>query len=135
MTGRKRSEAALIGLIVANIPGIKLPFEYTVLLAPLVIVWYIIGGLRSLAEHTMTFCVPVPEWLASALEAGKKAVDRAGDKLTGGDDFYQPNAFLQPQWFQDFLYFSFGRNATAIAVFKFPHYLRGPGFPSPDAIC
>ena len=53
----------------------------------------------------MTFCVPVPEWLASALEAGKKAVDRAGDKLTGGDDFYQPNAFLQPQCFRTFYIF------------------------------
>ncbi len=73
----------LIGLVVANIPGITLPFEYSVLLAPLVIVWYIIGELGSLAEHAVTFGAPVPGWLVSALEAGKKAVDSAGDKLTG----------------------------------------------------
>lgn len=76
----------LIGLIVANIPGIKLPFEYTVLLAPLVIVWYIIGELGSLAEHGVTFGAPVPPWLVSALEAGKKAVDTAGDKLSRGEE-------------------------------------------------
>lgn len=72
----------LIGLVVANIPGITLPFEYSVLLAPLVVVWYIIGELGSLAEHAVTFGAPVPGWLVSALEAGKKAVDSAGDKLT-----------------------------------------------------
>lgn len=72
----------LIGLTVANIPAIKFPYQYTVLLAPLVIVWYIIGELGSLAEHAVSFGAPVPEWLVSALKAGKKAVDTAGDKLT-----------------------------------------------------
>ena len=76
----------LIGLVVANIPGITLPFEYSVLLAPLVIVWYIIGELGSLAEHGVTFGAPVPPWLVSALEAGKKAVDTAGDKLSRGEE-------------------------------------------------
>ena len=61
----------LIGQIVANIPGITLPFQYTVLLAPLVIVWYIIGELGSLAEHAVTFGAPVPE---------------SGDKLTGSEE-------------------------------------------------
>ncbi|WP_369284075.1 holin family protein [Oscillibacter sp. GMB15532] len=73
----------LIGLVIANIPGVALPFEYTVLLGPLVIVWYIIGELGSLAEHAVTFGALVPTWLVSALEAGKKAVDSAGDKLSG----------------------------------------------------
>jgi len=35
----------------------------------------------SLAEHAVTFGAPVPEWLVPMLEAGKKAVDTAGDKL------------------------------------------------------
>jgi len=74
----------LIGLIVANIPAITLPFQYTVLLTPLVIVWYIIGELGSLAEHAVTFGAPVPEWLVPMLEAGKKAVDTAGDKISSG---------------------------------------------------
>lgn len=73
----------LIGLVMDSIPGITLPFTYTVLLSPLVLVWYILGELGSLAEHAVTFGAPVPKWLLGVLEVGKKAVDSAGDKLTG----------------------------------------------------
>ena len=57
-----------------------------VLLGPLVIVWYIIGELGSLAEHAVTFGAPVPGWLTRILEISKNAVDTAGDKLTGGEE-------------------------------------------------
>lgn len=76
----------LIGTIIANIPGITLPFTYSVLLAPLVIVWYIIGELGSLAEHAVTFGAPVPSWLVNILDISKNAVDTAGEKLTGGEE-------------------------------------------------
>ena len=76
----------LIGTIIANIPGITLPFTYSVLLAPLVIVWYIIGELGSLAEHAVTFGAPVPGWLVNILDISKNAVDIAGEKLTGGEE-------------------------------------------------
>lgn len=76
----------LIGIIIAHVPGITLPFTYSVLLAPLVIVWYIIGELGSLAEHAVTFGAPVPGWLTRILEISKNAVDTAGDKLTGGEE-------------------------------------------------
>ena len=75
----------LIGTIIANIPGITLPFTYSVLLAPLVIVWYIIGELGSLAEHAVAMGANVPSWLMEMLEAGKNAVDAAGDQITAGD--------------------------------------------------
>jgi len=74
----------LIGLIIAQIPAVHLPFTYTVLLGPLVIVWYIIGELGSLAEHGVTFGAPVPPWLIKFLAVGKSAVDAAGNKLTDG---------------------------------------------------
>ena len=72
----------LIALMIAQIPAVHLPFTYTVLLGPMVIVWYIIGELGSLAEHAVTFGATVPPWLVNILAAGKKAVDSAGDKLT-----------------------------------------------------
>ena len=59
------------------------------LLAPLVIVWYIIGELGSLAEHAVTFGAPVPSWLCNILEIGKNAVDAAGESIageSGGED-------------------------------------------------
>ena len=75
----------LIGSILGHIPAVSLPFEYSVLLAPLVIVWYIIGELGSLAEHAVTMGANVPSWLMGMLEAGKNAVDAAGDQITAGD--------------------------------------------------
>ena len=79
----------LIGMILDNLPGIALPFSYSVLMGPLVIVWYIIGELGSLAEHAVTFGAPVPSWLRNILEIGKNAVDAAGESIAGeggGDD-------------------------------------------------
>lgn len=76
----------LIGTMLANLPGITLPFEYSVLLAPLVIVWYIVGELGSLAEHAVTMGAPVPAWLLRILAISKDAVDAAGGKIAGSED-------------------------------------------------
>ena len=79
----------LIGSILGHIPAVSLPFTYSVLLGPLVIVWYIIGELGSLAEHAVTFGAPVPSWLRNIVEIGKNAVDAAGESIAGeggGDD-------------------------------------------------
>ena len=76
----------LIGMMLEHLPGVKLPFEYTTLLGPLVVVWYIIGELGSLAEHGVNMGAKVPPWLVKLLAAGKNAVDAAGDKLLGSDE-------------------------------------------------
>lgn len=75
----------LIGMMMRNLPGIALPFTYTVLIGPLVIVWYVIGELGSLAEHAVHMGAPAPEWLPKILAAGKSAVDAAGDKIVGDE--------------------------------------------------
>lgn len=72
----------LVGTMLGHIPGVTLPFTYSVLLGPLVIVWYIIGELGSLAEHAVTMGAPVPAWLPKILAAGKQAVEDAGDAMT-----------------------------------------------------
>ena len=73
----------LIGTVISHVPGITLPFTYSVLFGPLVIVWYIIGELGSLAEHAVTFGAPVPGWLTKLLEISHNAVESAGDKIAG----------------------------------------------------
>ena len=75
----------LIGMILDNLPGIALPFSYSVLMGPLVIVWYIIGELGSLAEHAVNMGAAVPSWLMEMLEVGKSAVDTAGNQIAPGD--------------------------------------------------
>lgn len=72
----------LIGSLIGHIPGVTLPFTYTVLLGPMVIVWYIIGELGSLAEHAVNMGAKVPGWLPRILDISKEAVDAAGEALT-----------------------------------------------------
>lgn len=71
----------MIGSLIAHLPGVVLPFTYTVLLGPMVIVWYIIGELGSLAEHAVNMGAPVPAWLPRILDISKDAVDAAGDAI------------------------------------------------------
>lgn len=63
-----------------------LPFNYTVMIGPLVVVWYILGELGSLVEHAVSMGAKRPAWLLRLLKAGKNAVDAAGDKLLGSDE-------------------------------------------------
>lgn len=71
----------LIGTLLGNLPGVELPFTYGVLLGPLVIVWYVIGELGSLAEHAIAMGAPYPKWLPKILAAGKEAVDKVGEEF------------------------------------------------------
>ena len=61
----------LIGMMLENLPGIALPFTYTVLIGPL--------------EHAVHMGAKIPKWLPKILDAGKSAVDAAGDKIVGDE--------------------------------------------------
>lgn len=74
---------AVIGAIINHLPGINLPFSYTVLIAPIVVVWYILTELGSVLENAVALGANVPKFLQKILREGKEAVDAAGDKLTG----------------------------------------------------
>lgn len=69
----------LIGTIIAHIPGVTLPFEYTVLICPVVVVWYILTELGSIVENAVNLGAPCPEWLGKLLEITRDAVDAAGE--------------------------------------------------------
>ena len=79
----------LIGSILGHIPAVSLPFDYSVLLAPLVIVWYIIGELGSLAEHAVTFRGAGALLAVQYFGNRQNAVDAAGESIageSGGED-------------------------------------------------
>ena len=76
----------VIGLILANVPALTLPFDYTVFLTVLVLVWYIMTELGSLVENAGSLGAPVPAWLRKAIAALESTVDGAGDKLSEKDD-------------------------------------------------
>ena len=71
----------LIGTLLRELPGVSLPFTYSVLLGPLVMVWYIIGELGSLAEHAVSLGAKAPRWMLQILEVSRDAVDAAGEAL------------------------------------------------------
>ena len=75
----------LICLVLENLPLVALPFEYAGLVCPVVLVWYIVTELGSMAENAADMGAPVPPWLVKLLAVGKNAVDSAGDQL-GGDE-------------------------------------------------
>lgn len=73
----------LVGSILGNIPGVALPFnlEYTLLLCPLVLVWYILTELGSIIENAAAMGAPVPPFLLKALQKGKDAAGSMGEKI------------------------------------------------------
>lgn len=76
----------VIGLILANIPALELPFRYEVFVSVLVLVWYIMTELGSIVENIGALGAPVPVWLRKAIAALESTVDGAGDKLGSGQD-------------------------------------------------
>ncbi len=76
----------LLATVLANLPLVALPVEYTGLVCPVVLVWYIVTELGSMVENAAVMGAPVPQWLKKLLALGKDAVDAAGDKLGGEED-------------------------------------------------
>lgn len=67
----------VVGLLLENVPG--LPIHYTVLLCPLVLVWYIVTETGSIIENAGKLGAPIPAWLRKAIAALKDTVDGVGD--------------------------------------------------------
>ena len=76
----------VIGHLLANVPGVELPFTYTVLLCPLVVVWYILTECGSIIENAGALGAPIPAWLTRAIAALESKVDQTGEKLENKDD-------------------------------------------------
>lgn len=73
----------LLATVLAHLPAIQLPVEYSGLICPIVLVWYIITELGSMAENAAEMGAPVPSWLLALLEVTQDAVDNAGDNWKG----------------------------------------------------
>ncbi len=76
----------LLSIIMEQLPMVEIALPEIGLLLPLVLVWYAITELGSIAENAQRMGAPIPAWLVKLMANGKEAVDAAGDKLTGGGD-------------------------------------------------
>ena len=71
---------SVLGIVVENLPGLGV--EYTVLVLPVILVWYIFTELGSIAENAADMGAPVPAGLLKLLAAGKQL---AGEQMAPGD--------------------------------------------------
>ena len=74
---------AVVGYLLGNIHGLALPFEYTVFVCPLVVVWYMLMELGSILENIGKMGAPLPEFLKKMIAVLKATVDSAGDVASG----------------------------------------------------
>ena len=74
----------VIGHLLSNVPGVELPFTYTVLLCPLVLVWYILTEAGSIIENAGALGAKIPGFLRKAIEALNDKVESAGE--AGGNN-------------------------------------------------
>lgn len=72
---------AVVGYLLEHIPAIDLPFDYSVFLTALVVVWYILMELGSILENVGKLGAPLPGFLQRAIAVLKSSVDTAADKL------------------------------------------------------
>ena len=70
-----------LGVILKTAP-VALPFEFTTLITPVVLLWYIITELGSILENAGKLGAPLPKWLKKMLKQYKDTLDAA----QGGDD-------------------------------------------------
>ena len=76
----------LIALVLVNIPAVQLPFTYSGLICPIVLVWYGVTELGSITENAVAMGAPVPGWLTKLLQVSKDAIDSAGEQIAGGEE-------------------------------------------------
>lgn len=62
---------------------IPIGLEWTSIVLPLVLAWYIVTELGSVLENAVKMGANVPSWMVKLLKIGLKAIDDAGEKLEG----------------------------------------------------
>ena len=76
----------VIGHLLTNLPGVELPFAYTVLLCPLVVIWYILTEAGSIIENAGALGAPVPGWLSKMIAALEQKVEDTGNGIAGKEE-------------------------------------------------
>ena len=76
----------LVEYLLTHIPSITLPFTYSMFLAGLVLVWYILMELGSIIENVGKMGTRIPPWLRKTIAVLKNSVDAAAEKAIPGED-------------------------------------------------
>lgn len=65
--------------VIVNGSGVELPIDIGPLVTPIVLLWYILTELGSIAENASKLGAPVPPWLKKSLEKAKADIDEKQD--------------------------------------------------------
>ena len=87
----------LIGLIL-NMESMPLPFDYSVLLCPVVLAWYTLTELGSIIENAALLDSRVPRWLPGWIKVVADTLEKTGEKLTGTVDTETDSASEPEPW-------------------------------------
>lgn len=65
--------------VIINGAGVQIGIEIPVMVTPVVLLWYIITELGSIAENAGKLGAPIPKWLTKSLAAYKEKIDHDQD--------------------------------------------------------
>lgn len=69
--------------VIMESSGIKLPFEFTAFITPVVLLWYILTEVGSILENSGRLGGPMPSWFKQKIDSAKDAIDH---DQSGGKD-------------------------------------------------
>lgn len=78
----------LIGLMLSKIPALanSLPFTYTVLICPVVVIWYSLAEIGSIIENVERMGAYVPGFLLKIITVLRATIEKTGNAITDKAD-------------------------------------------------
>lgn len=71
----------VIGILITQ-GGLKLPFSYSVLICPLVVVWYLLAEFGSILENCKSLGTKEIPFLSKVINVLTKTIEKVGDKIS-----------------------------------------------------
>lgn len=84
----------LISMLLSHLPGLAaLPWNYSVLLCPMIVVWYSLTEMGSILENAVGLGAPAPKWLGIVIDTALDVVDDVVDKV-GPEPVQEPDSAI-----------------------------------------
>jgi toxin secretion/phage lysis holin len=71
----------LIGGIIENLPMMQIPITYTVLICPIVAIWFILAEIGSIIENSVCMGANCPDFIVKLINVLKSTIEKSGNKI------------------------------------------------------
>lgn len=68
----------LIGGVIENMPMMQLPFTYSVLICPIVAIWFILAEIGSIIENSVCMGASCPDFVLKIINVLKATIEKTG---------------------------------------------------------